>query len=268
MSTAAAELETVELQQQPLRFGITGSGRNILFLSSALWFAPDDAFSQTLGQLGRVTTPIHPGFSGGPIAAHLTNADDLAYLYLDLIETKLKASDGNVVIVAGSFGAFVAAQMAVKSCERIAGLVLMDPAGVKAGGRSDRDFVDLFAHPDADLVNWAFAAPEPHHVNLREVPEHIVTARVNAREALARYAWQPFMHDPKLPARLHRVSVPTLVLYGARDRILSRPCAELYAHRLPTGQLKVIDNAGHLPHVEQPESTLAAIGSFLDALPR
>ncbi len=273
MTAALADLTTIDLHGQALDISARGSGkgvgRDILFLSSGIWFAPDNAFVDDLAMHGRVTTPVHPGFGATPIPHHLTSADDLAYLYLDLIERMVSTSKGSrdVVIVAGSFGAFVAAQMAIKSCQRIAGLVLIGPTGVKAGGRTDRDYVDLFAHTEAALADLTFADPEPHRFDPTKAPEEAVLARVRAREALARYAWQPYMHDPKLAGRLLRIGAPTLVLQGAQDKIVARACAELYATKIPGARLHVIEHAGHLPHVEQPAATLAAIASFLTTLP-
>ena len=200
---------TVELLGQPLELSVSGSGRNILFLSAGIWLASDAAFTSDLAKLGRVTAPVHPGFGKHDAGNHLTTADDLAYLYLDLIEHILaddKAAK-DVTIVAASLGAYVAAQMAIKSCQRIAGLVLIGPMGVKAGNRDARDYVDLFAHAEPDLVKLAFSDPARFQVDLTELSEAAVTDRVRAREALARFVWQPYMHDPKArppPASHHR----------------------------------------------------------------
>ena len=269
MTAALADLTTVDLHGHALEITTKGVGRDILFLSSGIWFAPDHAFIDALAKHGRVTAPLHPGFGAAPIPHHLTSADDLAYLYLDLVERIVANSKGrrDVVIVAGSFGAFVAAQMAIKSCRRIAGLVLIGPTGVKAGGRTDRDYVDLFAHAEAALAELAFADPAPYRFDALKAPEEVVLARVRAREALARYVWQPYMHDPKLAGRLHRIAVPTLVLQGAQDKIVARACAELFATKIHGARLHAIDAAGHLPHVEQPAATIKAIAHFFASLP-
>ncbi len=260
---------TVELLGQPLDLSVSGSGRNIVFLSAGIWLASDAAFASGLAKLGRVSAPVHPGFGKHDAANHLTTADDLSYLYLDLVEHILAndKSAKDVTIVAASLGAYVAAQMAIKSCQRIAGLVLIGPMGVKAGNRDARDYVDLFAHTEADLVKLAFADPARFQVDHTELPEAAVTDRVRAREALARFVWQPYMHDPKLARRLHRISAPTLVLRGSDDRIVAPTVAAMLAEKIPGARLEKIERAGHLPHVEQPAATLAAIAKFIDTLP-
>ena len=73
------------------------------------------------------------------------------------------------------------------------------------------------------------------------------------REATARYAWSPYMHDPKLKGRLHRIRIPTLLLWGAADRILSEAYGRAYCAAIPGARFETIERAGHFPHLEQPE---------------
>lgn len=271
MTAAPADVSTVELAGQRLEIATAGKGRDILFLSSGLWLASDSSFAGELARLGRVTAPVHPGYGKTPAPHHLTTADELSYLYLDLVDHiagQVGGKSKDVVIVAGSFGAFIAAQMAIKSCQRIAGLVLLGPIGVKAGGRTDRDYVDLFAHAEPALVELAFADPAPYRVELPKLSEEAVTERVRAREALARYVWQPYMHDPRLAGRLHRITAPTLILRGAEDRIAAKATTDLMAARIPGARLDTIARAGHLPHVEQPTAVLSAIERFVASLPK
>jgi pimeloyl-ACP methyl ester carboxylesterase len=67
---------------------------------------------------------------------------------------------------------------------------------------------------------------------------------------------------PKLPRRLHRVTAPTLILWGAQDRLLPARHARCWAEQLPSSQLTIIDDAGHLPLAEQPGASLEAIWAF------
>jgi pimeloyl-ACP methyl ester carboxylesterase len=263
------EMTTVMLHGQPLELRVAGSGRPILFLPAGLWLASDAAFVGDLARLGRVTAPVYPGFGATPAPNHLHSADDLSYLYLDLVEHMLSSDTSayGVVVVGASLGAFIALQMAVKSSARISGLALVGPTGVKAGGREARDYVDLFAHTDAELCELAFTDANRFRVDLPELPEAAVTERVRARESLARYVWQPYMHDPKLAGRLHRIAAPTLVLRGAADRIVAPACADLLASKVAGARLEAIAGAGHLPHVEQPAATLGSLEKFIRSLP-
>jgi pimeloyl-ACP methyl ester carboxylesterase len=75
------------------------------------------------------------------------------------------------------------------------------------------------------------------------------------------------MHDPKLKGRLRRIRVPTLLLWGTADRILSQPYGEAYCAAIPGARLEPIERAGHFPHLEQPEEFAQRILAFVDRTP-
>jgi pimeloyl-ACP methyl ester carboxylesterase len=70
------------------------------------------------------------------------------------------------------------------------------------------------------------------------------------------------MHDPGLQPKLAAVKIPTLVLGGHSDGIASPAYGEAYARSLGNARYEVIADAGHLPQIEQPGATLAAIDAF------
>ena len=70
------------------------------------------------------------------------------------------------------------------------------------------------------------------------------------------------MHDPKLKGRLHRIDVPTLVLWGAQDRIVAPDYGRAYAAAIPNARFATIDQAGHFPHLEQPDEFASQVLSF------
>jgi pimeloyl-ACP methyl ester carboxylesterase len=88
---------------------------------------------------------------------------------------------------------------------------------------------------------------------------------VRNRETLALLAWEPYMHNPKLRHRLHRVSAPTLFLRGASDGLVSAEYLAAYARLLPNARIDTIAAAGHAPQVEQPEAFARTVLGFLDA---
>ena len=78
------------------------------------------------------------------------------------------------------------------------------------------------------------------------------------------------MHDPTLLPRLGRIQVPTLVLWGESDRVVTPAYGAAYADAFGNGRFEVIPEAGHLPQIEQPDATFALIDAHLrrtDALP-
>jgi pimeloyl-ACP methyl ester carboxylesterase len=76
------------------------------------------------------------------------------------------------------------------------------------------------------------------------------------------------MHDPKLRRRLALVPTPVAALWGQSDQIAPEAYGRAYAASFPNGQFKPIPQAGHLPHLEQPEQILDAIHRFADETTR
>jgi pimeloyl-ACP methyl ester carboxylesterase len=85
------------------------------------------------------------------------------------------------------------------------------------------------------------------------------------RETLALLVWEPWMHNPKLKRRLHRVKAPALFMRGASDGLVSADYLNGYAALLPNARALTIPAAGHAPHLEQPEAFASAVLEFLGA---
>lgn len=63
--------------------------------------------------------------------------------------------------------------------------------------------------------------------------------------------------------QLPRLEIPTLVVWGESDRIFPISQAQDAVARLREGSLEIIPDCGHLPHIEQPDRFVAALGRFL-----
>src|ERR1700681_1402409 len=105
-----------------------GSGAPILFLHPGIGIEAKAPVLAQLARTHRVIAPSHPGFGGSELPKGMTTVDDLAYFYLDLLDS-LDLRD--VAVVGVSFGAWIAAEIAVKSTERISRLVLANAVGIK-----------------------------------------------------------------------------------------------------------------------------------------
>jgi pimeloyl-ACP methyl ester carboxylesterase len=88
---------------------------------------------------------------------------------------------------------------------------------------------------------------------------------VHARnwDALCLYGWQPFMYNPHLPRWLNRIAVPTLVLWGASDGVVSPDYGRAYCARISGARFELIPEAGHYPEIEQPEVFATHVAAFL-----
>ncbi len=241
-----------------------GSGRPVLFLSAGIGIAPGAAALNRLAEGLRVIAPSHPGFGGSERPSWITTVDDLSYFYLDLLDQL----DLNGVIVVGvSFGAWIAAEIAVKCTTRLSHLVMADAVGIKVGDREARDIADIFAMSDDEFNAVAFADPSIGARNYKSMSEAELVATARNREALARFAWSPYMHNPKLRYRLHRIGIPTLFLWGAQDRVVSADYGRSYCAAVPGARFELIENAGHLPHIERPEAFAERIFDFIEEQP-
>jgi pimeloyl-ACP methyl ester carboxylesterase len=227
-----------------------GGGRPLLFRPPGIGIDASAPVLDRLAAGGRLLAPSHPGFGASEGPKHMTTVDDLSYFYLDLMD-QLDLRDA--IVVGVSFGAWIAAAIAVKSTARIAGVVMADAVGIKVGDRETRDIVDIFALTDPQLNELAYFDPKIAARDYKTMPVAAVTAVARNREALGRYGWQPYMHDPKLKGRLHRIRVPTLFLWGTHDRILTEAYGRAYCAAIPGARFELIDKAGHFPHLEQPQ---------------
>jgi pimeloyl-ACP methyl ester carboxylesterase len=82
-------------------------------------------------------------------------------------------------------------------------------------------------------------------------------------EALCLYGWHPYMYNPHLRRWLGRIRVPTLVLWGASDRVVSPAYGRAYAARIPGSRFELIERAGHHPEIEQPEAFAERVLGFM-----
>ena len=121
-----------------------GAGRPLLFLHPGIGIEPTAPVLDRLAARARVLAPVHPGFGGSEQPKRFDTVDDLAYFYLDLLE-QLELRD--TIVVGVSFGGWIAAEIAIKSTERISHLVLANAVGIKVGDREQRDIVDIYAIP-------------------------------------------------------------------------------------------------------------------------
>jgi pimeloyl-ACP methyl ester carboxylesterase len=79
----------------------------------------------------------------------------------------------------------------------------------------------------------------------------------------ARLGCDPYLHDPKLRKRLHRITAPTLVVRGAQDTLVPAEHAETYATEISGARLEVVDAAAHSMPLEQPERLATLVRDFL-----
>jgi pimeloyl-ACP methyl ester carboxylesterase len=236
-----------------------GSGPAILLLHGAGGLKAGAPYLRSLTTKARVIAPSHPGFGSSPLPEWISSIDDLAYLYLDLLE-QLDLRD--VTLVGMSMGGWIAAEIAIKCSDRLARLVLADPVGIKPSGREVRDIPDIWALDDAALAKLMQHDPSnaPDYSTMSDADLAVVARN---REAAALYLWEPYMHNPQLLRRLHRVRVPTLFMRGASDGLVSAAYVRAYSDAIAGSRIVTIERAGHSPANDQPQVFVDSIFGFM-----
>jgi pimeloyl-ACP methyl ester carboxylesterase len=238
-----------------------GQGRPILFLHGEDGIDPQAPFLDLLANSGHVLAPSHPGFGHSPEVDWIDTVDDLSYLYLDFLAMQ---NLQDVIVIGCSLGGWIAAEMAVKSTERIAKLVLVAPVGIKVGDRETRDIPDIFALSPNEVARLKYHDPAFATVDHTKLSDAQLTAMARNREATVLYAWEPYFHNPKLRRRLRRIDVPTLLLWGTKDQFVTPGYyGAAYREAIPGARLETIERAGHLPHIEQPAAVVERVQVFL-----
>ncbi|MCW5770260.1 MAG: alpha/beta hydrolase [Rhodospirillaceae bacterium] len=241
-----------------------GKGRPLLFLHGELGITPAAPVIDHLAESFAVTAPSMPGYGRTEMPRAYSHVDDLAYFILDFMDAiDLK----DAILVGAGVGGWVAAEVAVKNCQRLAGLVLANPVGIKTGDREHRDMLDVFALPQKELEAKSFADPSLAKFDVQAASEEEVYIRLRNRETTVLIGWSPYMYDPKLAGRLHRVSVPSLVLWGTEDRIAPMSYGQAYAKLMPQARFETIAKAGRFPHMEQPAAFARSIAAFAKDVP-
>ena len=221
-------------------------------------------FHEGLARRFRVLAPSLPGFGRSELPAWLDSIDDLAYVLLDLLE---QLGPREVDLLGIGFGGWLAAEMAVRSQERLRRLVLADAVGIKVSGPETRDIADTLVLPHADAARLAWHDPDL----ARDMPwpgapgigEAELTGVLQALQTASLLGWKPFMHNPKLLRRLGRIAIPTLVLWGESDRVVSPDYGRAFHRAIPGSRFQLIARSGHYPHRECPDDFVRGVTAFL-----
>src|SRR5215469_9527792 len=272
MTTASAPAvrdEAVEVWDGRLRLHvkIAGDGPPLLFFHPLAGLA----WSPLLDQLARrytVYAPEHPGTSPGDPQAirEVQTFWELLLLYEEAIG-KLGLGPERPAAIGQSFGGMVAADLAASFPQVFSRLVLLAPIGL---WRDDAPIplMEMVAGPPGELPRYVFAHPESEAARaalaLPEDPEQIPKAIAQTTwnfGCTTKFAWP--IADHGLGRRLHRIQVPTLIVWGREDALVPVAYAKEFGSRITGSQVEVIDDCGHVQQADQPERTWAAISRFL-----
>lgn len=242
-----------------IRMMRAGSGPPLLFLHGAggagVWLP----FMEQLSQRFDVIVPEHPGWGGSEMPDWLDNVGDLAYFYLDVIDA---LGLDRVHLVGSSMGGWIAAEIAVRSCHKLASLTLSAAVGIHVKGvkKGDifmwsREMLTRNIYHDPKFAEAALALPFSDADEMTFAKNRLATARVG---------WQPRLYNPDLHKWLHRINVPTLLLWGDDDKIVPIDYGPAFAALIPDARLEIFKDCGHLIQIEQASEFVAMITRFIE----
>jgi pimeloyl-ACP methyl ester carboxylesterase len=240
-----AEVRRLRLWQDRIEteVEVTGRGPPLVYLHGPWGLAPDRGFIARLAEAGTVHAPRHPGTSrGDPDAVHaLDGWLDLVVYYGELLD---RLELGAPALVGHSFGGLVAAELAAAMPK--AWRLMSDTERMRS----------LFADFAGDASRQFFGLPKDPGERIDALAQFIWS-----QACTGKFVWP--IPDRGLKNRIHRVAAPTLIVWGRQDRIIASDYAQEFAERIAGSRIAMIDDAGHLPHLEQPDAVASAVRGFL-----
>jgi pimeloyl-ACP methyl ester carboxylesterase len=235
-----------------------GDGDPVLFLHGAgglFW----DPLLDAIAASHRVVAPEHPGAGDSQGLEHVEDLWDLVLYYNELLDA---LELPRVSIVGHSFGGMVAAEIAANNPERVSKLALIAPIGLWL---DEHPVPDISGVPPERIPELVLADPQGPVAALMPAPdpsnpESLFKAAMTLASIL-QFIWP--LPDKGLSKRLYRVKAPTLLVWGAQDKLVDPAYGQAFAAAIAGARLELIDGAGHLPNLEQPEATIGVLTEFL-----
>ncbi len=263
---AASELRKLRLWQNRVETEVEVSGRGppLVYLHGPWGLNPDRPFIARLADGHTVYAPKFPGTSRGDHAAihALDTWLDLVVYHGELFDRLGLAAP---TLVGHSFGGLLAAEFAAAAPKSIGSLVLIDPVGL---WRDDLPVTNwmllsndarrraLFADPDGEAARRFFEVPADPAERVDTLAQFTW-----AQACTGKFVWP--IADRGFKHRIHRVAAPTLILWGEADGVIAPAYAQEFAQAIAGARVAMIDQAAHLPHLENPGAVGKALWGFL-----
>jgi pimeloyl-ACP methyl ester carboxylesterase len=231
--------ERLTVNGRTIVVNMAGQGEPVVLWHGAGTFTGWD-WIKPLADGYRLIAPVHPGYGESEDDQHITSIQDYVMTYLDLFD---QLGLDTFHLVGHSLGGWMAATFATQHAHRLRKLVLVSPAGLRVPSAPT---ADLFRILPEDFLSMLVADPLVFASKLTGEPTiDMIVSQFREMTSTARVAWER-NYDPKLPRYLHRITVPTLLLWGALDRLVPVQQADVWASSLPNAQIFTVPDVGHL----------------------
>jgi pimeloyl-ACP methyl ester carboxylesterase len=254
--------QTVALRGLNIHLRKSGQGRRMLFLHGAGGIFDWLPFFDSLAQAGELWAPDHPGFGLSDDPKWIRNMGDLAMYYLDFFDA---FDDGSGFDLIGhSIGGWLAAEIAVRNSANLRSVTFISPAGLRVKGIP---MGDSFIWNDAEAAQNLIHDETLRQRRLQNQPDEATSdIMVKNRFSFAKLAWQPRLFNPDLEKWLHRVKVPTQIIWGQNDLLLPAQYAPHWQEKVAARACTVIPDCGHSPMIEKGAQTAELIKQFVQGV--
>ena len=214
----------------------------------------------------RVLVPDLAGHGGSEAG---TGTYDATRLAADLDAWLDAVAPGPIHVAGNSLGGEVAALTALGRAGAVRTLTLYDPAGIVPPVASRRDSLlergeNILIPTTRDAFDRLLALSFVEEPDIPGPARDVLAAGYAAREPFLRDLLIGLGQAPDLlRPRLGEITQPTLLVWGAEDRVIHPSAASVWAEGLPDETLQVLPNVGHAPMMERPAETAAAFLAFV-----
>jgi pimeloyl-ACP methyl ester carboxylesterase len=274
------EEQNIDVDGLPIRYLTAGTGPPLVLLHGAGDNALD--WQWVMRPFATTYRVYAPDLPGSPNSARPAVDYSPAYFerfvaaFVDALEI------GQATFVGNSLGGLIALRLALSEPARVTALILVDSAGLGRAVNPAFTSVNVPGLSEAAMPLWrtplgayqrargrtALLFAHPASAPREWVEEQrrlaLLPGYLEAHMTVLRALVSPFGQREVLVDRLPSLKIPTLVVWGARDRVFPESQAKVAAARLPEGSLAIVSECGHMPHVECPDRFLAALDGFLD----
>lgn len=240
-----------------------GRGEPLLYLHGAQGLNGHEPGIDALAESFDVIAPDHPGFGKSELAGDVDDIADLALFYLDVLDF---LALGRVHVVGQCIGGWLALEIAIRNTGHIKSLTLVNSAGLRVKGVAR---ADMFVCSEPDLLKLLFSGDcGSEWLQSWRASSDAEDIYDRNRAAAARYSWSPRLCNPKLERWLHRIDVPTHIVWGDEERLIPFAYATALKQRIPGATLATIAGCAHMPHVEKPQAFAGEIAKFIRSAAR
>lgn len=238
-----------------------GSGDPLLFLHGAGGLH-EGQYLEDLAQRFTVYAPSHPGFGASEGLEHIDDVIDLALYYHDFMD---ELGIESAHIIGHSMGGMLAAELASLCSHRVRRLVLSNPVGL---WRDEDPVLDFFVlppdqllpyivhDPQSEAIREAFPAPQSADDMIEQMYQ-----RVQSFASAGKFLWP--IPDRGLRRRIHRITSPTLIVWGESDGLVPPSYAEDFRSSIENSRVVIMKECAHMPMFEKRDEFVSLVAEFL-----